>query len=245
MAADPASLGQLAFTSLGSATVVALCNHLFTRRKTRAEADKLAAEAEKLRAETENLRAGFQNLASDVRDAAANCPRPPRAEIYRLDERAGEADFHDHGEKFHHQPYGTPAGTGSFEVSDGVLTIRKTNSEGRYRLKLRRYTFQGKAHDFLPGSPLRSSRRQLVLGLEAKVSGGHHTLAMGIKDHENGTHLALFQTIFDSPDWTPIEVRFPVPAERGGELWLDLQDVASPGVGSALRLREVVFSEER
>ena len=64
MAADPASLGQLAVASSGSATVVALCNHLFAWRKTRAEADKLAAEAE-------NIRTDFQNLASD------ECKAPP------------------------------------------------------------------------------------------------------------------------------------------------------------------------
>jgi hypothetical protein len=54
--------------SIVGGLLVALTNHLFTRRKVNAEADKLNAEAEKTRAETEKIKAETNKLSAEIQE---------------------------------------------------------------------------------------------------------------------------------------------------------------------------------
>lgn len=56
-------------TSVIGGLLVAIANHLFTRKKSSAEVEKLRAEAEKLRAETEKIKSEISRSSKETKEA--------------------------------------------------------------------------------------------------------------------------------------------------------------------------------
>lgn len=62
----PESVVVALISSIISGFLVAVINHLFTRKKTEAETEKIRAEAEKLRAETEKIRSEISRASNEA-----------------------------------------------------------------------------------------------------------------------------------------------------------------------------------
>lgn len=65
----PVEIAVALVSAVISGFLVAIVNHLFTRKKTEAEAEKMRAEAEKLRAETEKIKSEISKASSETKDA--------------------------------------------------------------------------------------------------------------------------------------------------------------------------------
>jgi hypothetical protein len=88
-----------AASALLGGLIVAVANHMFTRRKTDAETRKLEAEAEKTRAETQKILAEMNRLASTVQEVSTKLGRTKEIVIYDGTEADG-ADFSGEAARF-------------------------------------------------------------------------------------------------------------------------------------------------
>jgi hypothetical protein len=103
-------------------------------------------------------------------------------------------------------PIGLEAeGVLSFE-DGGVLSIERTNKEGRYEITLLRYWLDGREFDAIPRKPSASGARNFTVTCDAKVSGSAHTLRMVLRDSANKKWLADGEKTITSQTWTPVKI---------------------------------------
>lgn len=66
----PTEIAVALISSVVGGILVAIVNHLFTRKRTEAEADKIKAEAEKLRAEAEKIKSEIFQASKEISRAS-------------------------------------------------------------------------------------------------------------------------------------------------------------------------------
>jgi hypothetical protein len=222
--------------------VVAVINQLFTRKKTHAETMKLNAEADKIRAETQKLFGEMQKVASTVQEASYRLS--PANETLIYDGRPGVdgADFSGQGERLHGEPKERPKGTGALRIEGGALNIQRTNTAGRFRLTLLRYTYGHVAREYIPKNDLIAGKRVFRLTCEGKAVGGSHTAVFAVKSKRDGSRLASHEQTFSRNEWEPAEAYLRVAPNE--DCYLIVDDQAVSQSNSSLQLRALVLAEK-
>lgn len=221
--------------------LVAILNHLFTRRKTYAETKKLEAEAEKVRAETQKLLVEMQHLASTVQEVSDRLGDANEKVIYDGRTHCDGADFSGGGERFYGDSHDKPKGAGLFKVEDGVLNIQRSNTGGRYRVTLLKYFYAGVSRDYIPKNDLIAGKRLLKLTCEAKAAGGSHTGLFIVKRVQDGEWMAKHEQTFSQNEWTPVETYFRISPNEDCFLVIDDQQVSK--AKTSLQLRRLFLAE--
>lgn len=203
----------------------------------------VAAER-KARLREQNLRyelyTKLQPLEKDVYDRQAG------EEVLLYDGRRGllPTDFSGGGASaWNYAAHGFDArqGQGHFSVDGNVLTISRSNAEGRFELHLHRYTINKPETKNLPKDGAKSNRR-LRLQCEVKRDEASHGLRFVFKGEDSKEVLDEKDCIVFSPDWQPVVLYFNVTPSEPTHLRIDdLHVLKAP---SAVQIRNLVLFEK-
>jgi hypothetical protein len=215
-------------SALFGGLAVAVVNHLFARRKTQAEIGKLKAEQREIELRAAKLESEMENAIAEVKYAAS---ASRERVIY---DATVELDRHD----FRAAERGD--GKGYFAMEDGVLSVRRTNTEGRFELRLERYLYNGE-RDYIPRNEWIAGSRKLRVSCQAKSVGGAHTLDFVLRQNGGSPRLATGTSTVDRNEWTSIDHYFQVPPSEECRLYIYDIGVAKPE--SSVQLRNLVIAE--
>jgi hypothetical protein len=213
--------------------VVAIVNHLLTRRKTEAEIKKLEAETTKILAETKQM------IGAVSYELATTGERV----IYDSTKGYAQNDFQGKEGRFYvdNKPSG-PKGLGTLAVEEGgVLNIQRTNTAGRFEVRLQRYLYDNLEQKRIPRNVLIAAQRKLRISCQAKVLGGEHSLRFVLKNDETGAWLANEKVRVTRNDWTPITLYFQV--SPGVDFWVRIDDEQVARAPSSVQIRNLVVAE--
>ena len=221
-------------SGLVSGFLVAFTNHLFTRKKTAAEIEKLQAEAELTRAQAKQLTDNLNNLSDKVGYKLPETTQANEAILYSS-ETSDSFDF---------RLVKVDNADGEVEVKEGILFIRRTNTAGTLQVWLESYKYPGKPSErMLQKNENISGDRKLRISCEIKSVAGEHTLVFILKGEgdPNGVHIAEKRQRVTSNEWTPMEAYFRVSPAKNCRLRIDDRSVSA--AGSSVQIRRLVFAE--
>jgi hypothetical protein len=139
----------------------------------------------------------------------------------------------------------TPIGRGELTSEEaGTLSIYRSNTDGRFEIRLRRYSYLGAKRDHLPKNVSIGGSRNLELSFEAKVSpkGVKHTLKAILKNDEREYWLATAEKTVTDNDWRPFKML--LPADNSSlDCYLRIDDQNVSQSGSSVQLRNILLVE--
>ncbi len=221
-------------SGLVSGVLVAVTNHLLTKKKTAAEIEKLKAEAELTRAQARQLTDNLNNLSDKVGYKLPEITPANEATLY-TSETSDSFDF---------RLVKVDNADGEVEVKDGILSIRRTNTAGTLQVWLEAYKYPGKpAQRMLEKNEGISGDRKLRVSCEVKAVAGEHTIVFILKGEgdPNGVHMAEKRQRITSNEWTPLDTYFRVSPAKNCRLRIDDRSVSAPG--SSVQIRKLVLAE--
>jgi len=177
-------------SSIIGGLLVAVVNHLFTKKKNDAETEKIKAEAEKIRAEAEKVRVEINKLNSTVE----------QVNYYAVTQN--EEVLFDGTKGFYEQDY-----SGKGELLEGVIS-----TEGGY-FALLNYIYKGKKLEYIPKNPSLSLRK-FHISFDAKVSHGKYSIAFGFREHKTDQRIAMKEVFVDEVEWNHFDLYFKVPSDH-------------------------------
>ena len=228
-------------SGLISGLLVATVNHFFTRKKTKAETEKLEAESAKIRVETQKIQSEMSALTSTVKEVSYKLGEPREQIIYDGRSFSDGSHFKGYGDRFHKEPSEKPKGMGSLKIENNILNLQRTNTGGRFRITLLNYSYSNTSRDFLPKNDFIAGKRQLKISCEVKAINGAHTLLFSVKNLSIGSQLDKYEETISLNEWTKVEAYFRIPPNEDCQLWIDDQNVSQ--ANSSLQLRNIVLSE--
>ncbi len=202
-------------SSVVGGLLVAIVNHLLTRRRTEAEVEKLKAEAEKIRAETEKVRSEIGRLSTTVEEASYLATSTSERIIYDGAKGILEQDIQGRG-----------------EIQDGAIV-----SEGGY-FQLRSYIYNGERLDYLPRNELLAGRRMRV-SFEAKVTSGKYLFIVIFAEYPDGKRLETKEVTVEQAEWTKMDLYFRFSADRDSVMKFAFE----PRAQGSLQLKGLVLAE--
>ena len=106
------------------------------------------------------------------------------------------------------------AGKGDFTVKDGIITVTRSNVEGRYILSLKYYYYQGGEKTCLPANIYGKSRRDIGITYNARVFKGSVKIITVFK--QNGSHDWINNNEFDvtNSEWEKRVVGYAIPCHE-------------------------------
>jgi hypothetical protein len=214
--------------------VVAVANHLLTRRKTAAEIEKLKAEADLTRAQARQITDNLTNLSDKVGYKLPDVAEQNETILYT------SAD----SDSFDFRVAKVDKAEGELEIEDGILRISRANTAGTLQLWLESYRYPGKGRQkILPKNENISGDRKLRASCEVRTIGGEHTILFIIKGENTpiGVHIAEKRERITSNDWTPVDAFFRVPTYQNCHFRIDDRSVST--AGSKLQIRKLVLAE--
>jgi hypothetical protein len=136
-----------------------------------------------------------------------------------------------------------PEGEGILTVLEGgILSVERTNREGRFEIWLHRYNYKGSKTVYLPENPQMTGDRRLRVTCEAKVTDGRHTLWFLFKDRRTDKSPEPPQeVVIDRNEWIPVNLTFLLSPAATYRLRIDDQDVSQ--VPSILQIRSFRVTE--
>lgn len=137
--------------------------------------------------------------------------------------------------------YGRPA---TAEVTyRGVISIRRTNNNGKYHLILSRYNYgDGGDKQILPANDSISGKRQLRVSCEARVKDLPHILWFTWRNESSRSHISRKRVPVTHKSWTPIDLYFKIDPSK--ECYLRIDDYYETGrTPSEVQIRRIVVAE--
>ena len=210
---------------------VALLTYWLTRRKTLAEIKFIEAQAEKIQRELNVV--NFKIAGSTERV------------IYDSSGRDVGFDFQGSQAQIWQRIDGVDKaisghGLGRLALDNGVLSIERSNTEGRFEVWLKTYFFDGQAAPSITRSDLISGERAIRISFEAKAVGASHTLRVLLKNEKTDKWLAEESHIISTNAWTPIKIYFQISPAEECRLRIDDLDVTSTPSSVQIRSFAVV-----
>lgn len=203
-------------SSIIGGLLVAVVNHFFTRKKTQAETEKLKAEADKIKAEAEKVRVEIGRLNTTVEEASYLVAATTEQVVYDGTKVTGIEDYDIIGQA---------------EVKNGILVL----TDGGFRL--RRYTYNGRATDFLPKNEV-IARRALRVGFESKVTQGKFAVIL-IFETLDREELEVMEVLVDQTEWKKTNLYFRLPPDKDSLLCFFLHPISE----GSFQLRNLVLAE--
>ncbi len=211
-------------SSIIGGLLVAVVNHLFTRRKTNAEIEKLKAETQKIMAEGEKI----------------------RSEMMHLNTALSEASYYDSTQVTEKVVYDGRHGilgqdiTSEFDkytIQQGVLVIQDSSAS----LVLRLYTYDGKEFEFIPKNEIVSGKRRFHISCELKVVRSPYDVNIFMWDClEEEDSVDDRQITITQSEWTKTDLYFRVRNDM--DYLVHILAERASGTGS-LQIRNLVVAE--
>jgi hypothetical protein len=184
-------------SSILGGLLVAVANHLFTRRKTEAEIEKLKAETQKTTAETEKIRREWLQLNSVGNDV----------EHLGL-ARANKTIWFDSSMGF--QGYDLTAEYSKYSLEQGVLVISDPNAS----LIIQSYIHNGKEIGYIPHDITHSGQRKFHISCEMKAINSSHMVNIFLWEvREEAESIDDRQVTVMQDAWAKTEFHYRVPSD--------------------------------
>ena len=232
---------NLLLSGVVSGLLVAFLNYWVTRRKTRAETDKLELEVQKLRRE---LSQDLQGIAAGI---TYELNRAKERILYQMagrnpgyDFRAAEGCIWKQVDGKDVAVSGKASGVLTFE--SGILNIQRSNKEGQYEVWLEKYIYNGHEKSVIPKNDLLEGKIGVRLTCEVKVMGGEHTLRFVLKGKQSRKWLASKERRVTEDRWTAAEEYMLFSPTEDCHFRLD--DVSVSAVPSSIQIRNLVLTEK-
>ncbi|VXC45181.1 hypothetical protein BURKHO8Y_210622 [Burkholderia sp. 8Y] len=256
---------------LGGSFSAAVFTYFVSRKRLKVEVDKLTAEtaklsgeSDKLNAETAKLKAETEKLVAET-DALKVDAESTKREVTELattvnglaemSERVlfdGSADmdgFAVRGQEGRFwEGYGPEArpvsalGRGELRFEPGgVLSIERTNTEGRFELLFVQYSVPGSTSSFIPKNVAMAGRRKIHVQCEAKVPHGQHTLRFVTRNPETGRRFSDTKKTVNSDAWVQIDAYLISDPTQDVQIRIDDEEVRS--APSSVQLRNIRIFE--
>lgn len=134
-------------------------------------------------------------------------------------------------------------GEGSLDFgASGILSIRRSNTEGRYEVWLKSYTLGGVEKALVPSNDFAAGTRRFRVDCEAKAAGAAHTLRFVLRSNETRQWVASEScTIEPNNTWTLIRLYFEVAASD--EFRLRIDDLGVDRAPSSVQIRQLRLVE--
>lgn len=133
-------------------------------------------------------------------------------------------------------------GEGSYQAESNLITIHRTNTQGRYELYLKRFLFDNKEHHHVPASKAKA-KRTLRLTFEVKKESASHILRFVFKGETSKEVLDEKDYVVYNPDWQKAELFFSVAANEDALFRIDdLGVTAAPG---RIEIRNLILLEKK
>ena len=210
-------------TSVIGGSLVAIVNHILTRRKTEAEIDKLKAETKKILAEAEKL-SGDTKQALHILGEVSYYDLPKLSEIVLYDSAEGfrsydlESRFSDH------------------VIQQGVLIIEQEEAV----IRLQTYVNKGIESTFIHKNDIISGYRRFHASCEMRVINACYEVSVCILEIEEGDGVDDRYIEVTEIEWTKTDYYFRSPADWNFRFNILVH--RSSGDGS-LQIRNLVIAE--
>jgi MgtE intracellular N domain/TIR domain len=134
---------------------------------------------------------------------------------------------------------------GTLSIQEGgVINIYRTDNNGKYEIRLRRYSYGDRDDNvILPKNPAISGRRDLRVSCEAKVMESAHTLRFVLKEEPTGKWLEHQSITVSEKIWRPINLEFTIDPTVDSYLRIDDYDLRS--IPSMLQIRNILVTERK
>lgn len=225
-----------------SGVIVAVINHLLTKRRTEVEIKKMEAETEKIRAETQQITSSVETLSATVN---YKFTETKESVYYDSSKNFSPHDFQGkEGTFWIEKKVAGPKGRGELKMEKGgSLNVERTNTEGRYEIWLQKYMVDGSEKTFIPKNEMISGQRRLRVSFQAKAIGSEHNLRVVLKDHHTGEWLTNeIKEVSKRNEWTSFDYYFQVSPAKDFIVRIDDEKVKhSP---SSVQIRNLVVAEK-
>ena len=135
-----------------------------------------------------------------------------------------------------------PFSNGTFKLDGQVMSIFRMDNNGRYKLTLTSYNYNGVTLNSLPLNPASRKTRSFIISVEVQsLSGAQHTLIFGLKNARTHDWYSSYRLDVNSNSWDPKTFKLTVPSDS--ELALRIDDIEVRKVPSTIQLRNLMVSE--
>jgi len=218
--------------SIVSGLAAAMFNQYMNRKRTKAEIEKLDLETQKLRADLDYMLCSATEVI--IYDSSKSLPG---------------YDFKGYGG----QAYANGAHFGIKGAAElnflgenrEIMSIRRTNNDGKYHVALRTYRNGGNGNSqTLNANAAIPGVRKLRVSCEVKVTGSQHILWFGWRLVPDKTWLDRARVAVESKTWIPIDRYFEV--DPGKEIFLRMDDYYETGTTPGeVQIRRIVVAERK
>lgn len=238
--------------------------YILTHRKSENEIDKLHREAEKFREQTDLIRTELDRTrieAERLRKEITRLPVNVNRTIEEAAKRSGsgvpndllfdqneldDADLEPFSARRteNNAPVGEQ-GMGRFALTtDGQLRVVRLNTDGNYRIHLRRYWHRSRALPYIERRPEIPDKRYFLLTGEIRALEGSTSIQFVLRNPENRNEPVAADDRFpvQNQSWQPISRTFRV-ADAGFRLVLSLDHYAVGDQPSTVQYRNLRFVE--
>lgn len=218
--------------SIVSGLGVAILNQYTNRKRSKAELEKLLLDIQKLRVELNYKLSSVNEIVVYDSDESL-----PLGHDFKGEESRIVVNNALVGNK------GT-AELGFLGAKGEIISIRRTNNDGRYQVRLKRYRYDGRDNELLPANIATSGKRLLRVSCEAKVARSPHSLNFAWRTPRGELGGKDRRTTVSQTSWTRIEWYFEIDAAR--DCYLRIDDYYEAGrVPSEVHIRKVVVAERK
>jgi hypothetical protein len=213
-------------TSVIGGSLVAIVNHLLTRRKYDAETRKLDAEIEKLKAETEKIR----NETRHELNEAKYYDSPTTNERIIYDGTKGIAGYDIHSI------------FSACDIQKGVMVIQVEKWDwGRFELQS--YTYDGKSCPYIPKDETISGLRRFHVSYEVKAIGASYEVSAFLwetPEVEDEPSIDDRNVNVTNSEWKQVHFYFKAPPNKNYTVNVGAQHISGEG---SLQIKNLMVTE--
>jgi hypothetical protein len=224
-------------TSVIGGLLVAIVNHLFTRKRTEAETRKLEAEVEKLRIEAEKSKAEIDKLKAETEKIRSetkhelseakyyDSPLANENLIYESKKGISGADIH--------------ANFSDYDIQKGVIVIQNENWSS---YELQTYIYDGKLRSYIPKDETIAGFRRFRVSCEVKVIDASYNVRAFLWETSEPDDASIDDRDVNvtSSEWKEIHFYFKAPPDKNYTVQIGTERTSGQG---SLQIRNLVVAE--
>lgn len=132
---------------------------------------------------------------------------------------------------------------GKLDLKDGVLNLKRTNTGGRFIIRILEYHNNHIAGKFIKSNINLESDRRILVSFKAKIIGGSHAIRVICtkKDSHLWVHGANFKFLIESKDYQDFNQILKVPASE--DFNIRMEDIEVENAQSSVQIRDFTVKE--
>ena len=132
---------------------------------------------------------------------------------------------------------------GKLDIKNGVLNLKRTNTDGRFIIRILEYHNNHIAGKFIKSNINLEGDRRILVSFKAKIIGGPHAIRVICtkKDSHLWVHGANFKFLIESKDYQDFNQILKVPASE--DFNIRMEDIEVEHAQSSVQIRDFTVKE--